>query len=134
MFKKGKGGSMDLVLDKLYTNINISVDDFLEDSVRDDDPVIKYILYRLANSSEKVDYETLESSTVLTYLKTMEWIYNNMMLVSPKVLVETAPANIKKYVDFIVSGYYGTYFEEDVESLVVDSSERVEFSKSQINI
>lgn len=124
---------MNLVINKIYTDIDISIDDFLEDSVEENDPVKEYILARLTDNKKQIDYGKLQQSTVLTYLKCMEWIYENLEK-TPKKILEECPKDIKKYVDFIISGYYGTYCCEDVEMVGLKNNASVRFSKSQINI
>lgn len=127
---------MNSIYNELYKNIIISVDEFLEDSIEENDPVKDYILERLSKekNENKLDYSKVDITTVETYVKCMKWIYDNMLTHSPEVIVESAPQEIRRYVAFVVNGYHSTYFEEDIDFAKVKDSKGIKISKSNRNI
>lgn len=121
------------MMDELYKDIEMDIDDLFEESVRDDDPVKSYIIARLTNQNDKIDYNNVELSTVVTFTKILDFIVKNMNL-KPEALIEKAPSDIRKYISFIAGGYHGKYFNEEIGSIRPRNNDVVDLATTQRNI
>lgn len=107
--------------DDLYEKISISEDDFIDEVVSEDDPVVDYAIKRLTKRDKEIDFNKLKLETVLTYIKVVTCINENYNA-SPEYIVDRSPKDVRKYVSFIVSNYKGKYFDEDITSVGMEDA------------
>lgn len=103
---------MDIYMD-LYKKKEISMDNFLSDKVREDDPVVEYMVKRLTGV-KKIDYSKVDEKVIDTYIRVMEVIRDNPFS-EPESVIKKSDDDIKKYVKFVVGLYHSKYMDEGLE-------------------